>query len=530
HVQDPAHLPRLLTSHFWDIEHTGERANATYQYLYRPVVSLAYLAQWTLFEGQSLGFHVVSLVLHLCCVVLVFRWLGCRLGMVKGATAGVLIGTALFGLHPTRVESVAWISGSTDLWMTFFVFLGLWAWDRGNTKSMTAAAFVGLVLGLFSKEAAVVVPVLLLSDAILLGRGPEERRRALWLGAAFVVPLLFRLWTVPLGGPVDSASVLDGPSRQSEPVNRILSSFGLYLRHTLWPTEPTIRAGLRHSDAGVELFDPLFVTLGAIGGAAILAFLFAAHRKKALRPLLADLLWFIVPLVPVLNVADIGADTLISERFLYLPMVGLSALVARLVARCWAMGSRPRTMVLLGAVVALAPCAWIARGHVPHFKDNLAFWEHAYETGPNSMVTISALSRLYRHSEDPAVVLALLQRGYEVAQAEKHVAWALTFSLTGIAEMLSVTADADRQTIGQIAEAYLGVERHSHLRFSKGPLRIDLPLDARGREFCLSTPTDYGIPRAIALMRAGQRERATSDLENVVETMSHPGAWSLLVR
>ena len=49
---------------------------------------------------------------------------------MTGAMWRSLCVAALFGLHPLRVESVAWVSERKDVLSTFFWLLTLWAYAR----------------------------------------------------------------------------------------------------------------------------------------------------------------------------------------------------------------------------------------------------------------------------------------------------------------------------------------------------------------------------------------------------------------
>lgn len=234
----------------------------------------------------------------------------------------------MFGLHPSRPESVSWISGSTDLWMALLVLLGLWAWDRWNDRRGTVIASAAFGLALFAKEAAVPVPLLLVLDAWLLSEVPEERRprlrRAAIVCAVVGVLFVLRVAVAPLaiGGSVDEGLL--------QSVLRVGASLGHYVRLLLWPWAPSIvPACQQFDDAGLPMYQPWAWSLGLVAVAGVVAFALAAWRRPRLRPWLADLAWFVVLLVPVLNLVAIRTSTLVAARFLYLPLLGASALLAR---------------------------------------------------------------------------------------------------------------------------------------------------------------------------------------------------------
>jgi len=76
------------------------------------------------------------------------------------------IAAGIFGLHPTKVETAAWISGISDsLSVVFFLASTIsyfrWKKEEANNRKSRLLSVAFLVLALFSKEAAVFAPVLI---------------------------------------------------------------------------------------------------------------------------------------------------------------------------------------------------------------------------------------------------------------------------------------------------------------------------------------------------------------------------------
>src|SRR5690606_17441148 len=115
-----------------------------YRRLYRPVVTVALWTQVQAFGEGTFGYHAVSLALHLLCVFLACGWLRRRHGSLRREWA-LLFGLLVFAIHPGRPETVTWISGSTDLWMTAFVLLSARGIDREGWPH-AVASFLFLVM------------------------------------------------------------------------------------------------------------------------------------------------------------------------------------------------------------------------------------------------------------------------------------------------------------------------------------------------------------------------------------------------
>ena len=135
-LRDASHLGELLTTGFWNVSSSKADVSETYAHVYRPLVTLALYVQHQLFGLEARGFHAVSLGLHLAIVTLVFPLLRREAGPETGAWLGALAGAALFAVHPSRAESVAWISGSTELWMGLLVLAGYAIWVARPSLSL----------------------------------------------------------------------------------------------------------------------------------------------------------------------------------------------------------------------------------------------------------------------------------------------------------------------------------------------------------------------------------------------------------
>jgi protein O-mannosyl-transferase len=126
---------------------------------YYPLLYTSYWLQQRLWGDSPTSYHLVHLLLHIGCVVLVLKIL--RLLRIPGAE----LATIIFALHPVNVESVAWIaerkntlSGVFALAATLFYL----KFDEGRSRRCYALAIGLFLLGLLSKTAIVTLPLALL--------------------------------------------------------------------------------------------------------------------------------------------------------------------------------------------------------------------------------------------------------------------------------------------------------------------------------------------------------------------------------
>jgi len=126
---------------------------------YYPLLHTSYWLQQRLWGDSPTGYHLVNLLLHIGCVVLVLKIL--RLLRIPGAALAAI----LFALHPVNVETVAWITERKNtLSGVFCLAATLWylKFDESRNRRSYALALGLFLLGLLSKTAIVTLPLALL--------------------------------------------------------------------------------------------------------------------------------------------------------------------------------------------------------------------------------------------------------------------------------------------------------------------------------------------------------------------------------
>ncbi len=101
----------------------GNTQQAVY---WAPVTWLSHMLVCQVFGLHPWGHHLVNVLLHATNTALLFL----LLRRITGATWRCLVVAALFGLHPLRVESVAWVTERKDVLSGLFFFLTLWSYVR----------------------------------------------------------------------------------------------------------------------------------------------------------------------------------------------------------------------------------------------------------------------------------------------------------------------------------------------------------------------------------------------------------------
>ena len=127
---------------------------------YNPLTILTFAIEKAMFGLNPMVFHLNNVLLHLVCVFLVYR-IALLLNLSPIAAAIVAV---LFGIHPMRVESVAWITERKDVLFGVFYLGAIFQYIRylntgSNNKKIYASIILLFVLSLFSKIQAVALPL-----------------------------------------------------------------------------------------------------------------------------------------------------------------------------------------------------------------------------------------------------------------------------------------------------------------------------------------------------------------------------------
>jgi len=108
---------------------------------YFPVKSTVLWLLYQLFGARTSPYHVVNIGVHAANAVLIWRVLR-RLSIPGAWLAGLI-----FLVHPTHVESVAWVSECKNTFSTLFGLLSLLAWFQyqrdqrgGNTWALSSSS------------------------------------------------------------------------------------------------------------------------------------------------------------------------------------------------------------------------------------------------------------------------------------------------------------------------------------------------------------------------------------------------------
>ena len=336
---------------------------------WHPVTWLSHMLDCDLFGRNPAPQHFVNVLFHSANTALLFLLIW-RLTQRLWPAALV---AALFGWHPLRVESVAWISERKDVLSLFFALLTLLGYaqyvaEPANSPARRKLAYVTALacfaFGLMSKPMLVTLPfVLLLLDYWPLRRvaGAAQWRPVVVEKIPFfalsLAACLATVWAQKSGEAIVTLDHIPLSLRlQNAPVAVVD-----YLKNTFWPAHLCV---IYPMPDAIPAFQWLLATalLGVITG--------AAWRWRKTSPyFITGWLWFLGTLVPVIGLLQVGGQSM-ADRYTYLPSVGLLLAAVFLGDRLLDRMPAAKSLRVGLAGIALAAC-------VAGTEYQLQFWRNS---------------------------------------------------------------------------------------------------------------------------------------------------------
>lgn len=333
---------------------------------YNPLPILTFAIERKFFGLDPAIYHVNNLLLHLACVFFVYRIF--RSLNLSNLAAG--IGALLFGIHPMRVESVAWVTERKDVLFGVFFLSALWYYiqyvrSETRTKKYFYYALILFVFSLFAKIQAVSLPLAMLLVDYYFKR-PLKLNLVIEKWLFFLMSLIIGL--VGIYFLRDQGSINDTTTYTL--LERILIggySLGVYLIKFVFPY---VMSPLYPYPAEI----PWQVYLGPIAFVAILSFAYIGFKKEW-RPYVFGVLFFLFNVMFVLQVVGAGQGFL-ADRFTYIPYLGLMFIVAYAVDHLMKRNVQTGKYALYGVSGLLLIYLVMTFNQTRIWKDSDALWTH----------------------------------------------------------------------------------------------------------------------------------------------------------
>jgi Flp pilus assembly protein TadD len=286
--------------------------------IYRPLRTLSYALDYSLYGLNTTGYHVTSLVLHILVSITLYYII---LNLFNLSSVS-LLGAVIFAIHPVNVEAVSWLSSRADLigFLFFNISFLYYIYYRKypNSAKYLVFSLIFSFLAYLGKESMIPLPgmIILYDYATRQKKSVKEFLRShinAWLMFSLLC-LAYLVLRFAITGRMSQDQGWWGGSVYSNFL-MMLKATAIYLKLLLFPFELNFYYVI---EPVFTLFDPR-VMLSILTILLSVVTIIYFHRKN--RIIFYLLLWFYLGLVPIANIVPFSFS-MMAERFMYMPSAG----------------------------------------------------------------------------------------------------------------------------------------------------------------------------------------------------------------
>lgn len=383
--------------------------------MYQPIPMISYAIEYHFFQNNPVVYHFTNLLFHLLNILLLFS-------LIRKLTKNVFVAffTALiFAVHPLHVESVAWISERKDVMFAFFYFLSLLFYlkflNKSNNFRYLWFSLLFFVFSLLSKSAAVTLPIILLLIDYYKSV-PISKRTIVQKIPFFILSLIIGIVSIYTQQVIKHDLVPLADFTFIDKIFLAASSFSYYLYSFFVPVDLSafhpfpIKTG---DFLPLKFYFSIIVPLLFLTGLIII---YTSKRVSGLlkKDIIFGLLFFLITLFLYIYIA-VGS-ALVSERYTYLPYIGLSVLVLLIFNRIidrFKSSEIIRTSVWVVLLCYLGFQALASYNRVNVWKDSTTLWLDAVKKNP-SIIGYYNLGNAYREIKNYDEALNAYQKALRI--------------------------------------------------------------------------------------------------------------------
>ena len=367
---------------------------------YRPMQTVIFFIDAFIGGERPWIYHLSGLLIHLLTIVSFYVLLK-KLG-IKNLTA--LFIALIFAVHPLLSSAVSWIPATGDLLIGLFsilLFNSFINYIKSSGKVALLLNILLFVLAIFSKETAVILPVLLLFYYWFVSSEVVNFKKVLPLIIAWSLTFLV-FWFMR------SKVVTGTPPSFILGINPFLSNL---------PAIPIaiakfiIPAGL----STLPLFNPFFTSLGVIFLIGIIILIIRFIIAKNWLPVMG-FIWFLLFIIPPMFFKLFFSKYLLEyyEHRMYLPVAGLMIIVAYLFDN--SLYNKKRQLYYWSPITIIVLFSLLSLIRSDDFRNSTAFFTNATIHGNSG--ACSKRGELYYNDRDFTNALADFEKSIELSNEE----------------------------------------------------------------------------------------------------------------
>lgn len=384
---------------------------APFQIRSLPYATLAWSKAW--FGLDLIYFRVENLALHAMVVLALYFFL-CRLFQTVlpdrdgGWQRMAFFAALLFGLHPVAVYAAGYLIQRSIVMATLFGLLSLWAYLEGMARTRSSLLWLSVFFyycAVYSKEHAIMLPVVMVMMTVLLQKNWPERLKKNWavlLGLLAIAGSVIFIKFGVFGSVYEVAApeILNEPEQKSPYIFSVLTQSWLFFKYAglwLFPNPDWMSVDMREPFAD-EIFSGYLLALLLFvlwGGAA----LFLLRKRGVIGLLGFSLLFPWLMFMPEFSVVRIQEIFVLYRSYLW--AVGACAVLPVLFYKL-----NEKVAALILGVTALAMFS-ISMERLVTFSHPLLLWEDAEKLVKD-------------HQELPGIYRIYYNRGNELYKMDQY--------------------------------------------------------------------------------------------------------------
>ncbi|MBT6069055.1 hypothetical protein HOG48_04840 [Candidatus Peregrinibacteria bacterium] len=389
----------------WFTEGFMSGAGVTSSNLYRPLATGAYAAIFGIFGLKAIGYHLISLFIHVLNTFLAFN----IFKRLRFHALGSFFAAMIFLVHPVQTEAVAHIAGLPDILGATAILLGVFVF-LSNLKTIPSTILLALIFiaGLLTKESSITLALLipLLAFFNWKNYSAEEKARAKTLiGGTLGIAILYTLsrFTILNFHKNLDLHLVENEYTKSLPLRIItfISVIWEYFRLTFFPVS-------LHFERAFMIYPNLASPWGVFGLITLLTcggFSYKSFRGN--KYFLLGTLWFFIALLPVTGLIPVNATY--AERWLYIPIIGVLLLIPAIYEICRTVKSKKIFTGILILILILFGARSIYRNM--QWADSLKFYENELKYNESSARLFNQTAQSYFEIGDHDMAIQYFEKG-----------------------------------------------------------------------------------------------------------------------
>jgi protein O-mannosyl-transferase len=352
---------------------------------YRAFTSTAFSLIYVVFGGNAFGFHLTSILIHIINAILIF--LIFKYFFKKEISFLISI---LFLVHPINTEAVVYASALGESLVALFGLLALYTiLRRKNSSSANYLTPFFLFLSLLSKETG----ILFLFLFLLFGYLYQKKELAKNLITALIVLsvyLFLRLGVAHIGF---GNQVIIAPIQALPLDQRIISIpkiIFFYITTFFYPRDLIMfQTWLVKNINFMNFYLPIIFNVVFFGVLIYLSKIVFGRNPKFYKIFIFFLGWFLVSFAMLLQVVSL--DQTVSERWFYLPLIGLLGIGGTLFASAEEINNKKVLPIILIIIVLFSVRVMVRN---TNWYDEKSLYTHDIKYNGNSYQLETGLGKI----------------------------------------------------------------------------------------------------------------------------------------